>query len=97
MSSETAKETFERLRDEMKVGRPLYTMKRDEAVQLSDEWFVRQCIDRGQFMALIDAYGRMEAGEAGSTGRTPLHPAWRQSNERLLAQRAGKGVKHALL
>ena len=98
MESETATETFERLRDEMQIGRPLYTMQREVAEHLNDEWFARRLINRVQFMNLIDAYGRMKAENAGTTGNTPLDPIWKQSNERLLAQRSGKGEEdHAHL
>jgi hypothetical protein len=95
--SESAKETFERLRGEMNLGRPLYLKKREEVEQLDDEWFARMFIDRERFMAVIDARERMEAEESGATKNTQLHPIWAAANERLLARRSSNGGERAHL
>lgn len=90
---ETAKEEFDRLRNEMQLGRPLYMMSREEAESKPDDWFYFRTRGRDTFMAMINARERMEcempgrnSNHAHGSGKHHgMHPLWERSNEKLRA------------
>jgi len=100
MTTETAQQEFDRLRNEMHLGRPLYLMSREEAEQRSEHWFEGKCIDRAKFMAMIDARERMPPGMAGKlpgmtgnlsqTSSAKNAAVWEASNAKLIESRGGR-------
>lgn len=95
MTTETAQQKFDRLRNEMHLGRPLYMMSRENAEKLSMEWFVNHRIERPEFMAMIDARERMPPSTAGALAgsRSNANAAatvWAASNAKLIESRGGR-------
>lgn len=94
MTTETAQQEFDRLRNEMHLGRPLYMMSRAEAEKLTPEWFQYRSFDRAKFMTVIDARDRMPPGTVGAlagphSNTNTAAAIWAASNLKLIESRGG--------
>lgn len=94
MTTETAQQEFDRLRNEMHLGRPHYMMSRAEAEKLPSVWFQYRSFDRAKFMSMIDARERMPPGTAGALAGSHINAnaaatVWAASNAKLIESRGG--------
>lgn len=95
MTTETAQQEFDRLRNEMHLGRPHYMMSRAEAEKLTPIWFSYRSFDRAKFMSMIDARERMPPGTAGAVAGSHSNAnaaatVWAASNAKLIESRGGR-------
>ncbi len=95
---ETAKEEWERLRNELGASPYHSEMTREQAEKLNDEFFIRNSYAHSKFWAMISARERMapdmpaQVDKLHETGKHHrMHPAWTLANEKLVAGRGAAG------